>query len=141
MAPTSSRADAVPLNFPVGLEAEAVLVVRLERRTKGEAARKAGAKIGAALTRFGSPLQGVHHGPIAVLAPHRHAPQTAACLVEVEGLSHPAGEARLRDPREIDRIGRAIAQGIQAYLEAGARGAMMLPLPWNDTVAPAVRTA
>ena len=38
--------DAKLLSFPSGLKADAVLVVRLERRAKGEIARKAGAAIG-----------------------------------------------------------------------------------------------
>ena len=38
--------DAHKLSFPTGLAADTILVIRLERRTRGEVARKAGAKIG-----------------------------------------------------------------------------------------------
>ncbi|MDA8587131.1 leucyl aminopeptidase, partial [Rhodobacteraceae bacterium] len=41
--------DAVTLTFPAGMAADAVVVIRLERRTRGAAARAAGARIGEAL--------------------------------------------------------------------------------------------
>jgi N-acetylmuramoyl-L-alanine amidase len=62
----------------------------------------------------------VRTGEVAVLAPAYHPAGVAACLVEADYLSHPAGEARLRDPRAVDSIGAAITRGVRRYL--GARG-------------------
>jgi hypothetical protein len=61
-------------------------------------------------------------GELAVLTPDRHAPGTAACLVDVASLLDAAGEARLRDPREVARIGGAIAEGIRRYRGAASYG-------------------
>jgi N-acetylmuramoyl-L-alanine amidase len=58
------------------------------------------------------------HGDLAVLAPEHHAAHTAACLVEVPSLGDAGGEARLRDPVEVTRLGRAIAAGIRNYCAA-----------------------
>ena len=65
----------------------------------------------------------VQGADFAVLSPERHFAGTAASLLEVDYLSDPQGERRLRDPRELDRLGRAIAAGIRRYLDpsAGAR--------------------
>ncbi|AZQ67697.1 leucyl aminopeptidase [Silicimonas algicola] len=46
------------MSWPSGLAAEAVQVIRLDRKTKGEAARKAGAAIGAALGPKGALVLG-----------------------------------------------------------------------------------
>lgn len=46
--------EAKSLAYPSGMAAEAVHVVRLERRSKGEAARSAGASLGAALGKDGA---------------------------------------------------------------------------------------
>ena len=54
-------------------------------------------------------------GNLAVLAPDRHAPHTAACLLEVDDLSDAAGEARLRDPHALDALGRSIADAIRRF--------------------------
>jgi N-acetylmuramoyl-L-alanine amidase len=65
---------------------------------------------------------------MAVLTPERLGPSTAACLLEVDYLSDPGGEQRLRDPRSLDHVARAIARGIRRYgeasgaLETGAEG-------------------
>jgi N-acetylmuramoyl-L-alanine amidase len=55
---------------------------------------------------------------LAVLSPDRLPPQTAACLLEVDYLSDPYGEQRLTDPASMDRLGAAIARGIQRYMGA-----------------------
>ena len=65
------------------------------------------------LAAFGG--SGVDCADMAVLAPERLAPGTAACLLEVDFLSDRQGERRLRDPRSLDELGRAIAAGIQRY--------------------------
>ncbi|NNE78629.1 MAG: leucyl aminopeptidase [Silicimonas sp.] len=55
--------EAVDLAFPAGMAAEAVQIVCLERRTRGEVARKAGAAIGKALGPSGAlVLAGVQKG-------------------------------------------------------------------------------
>jgi hypothetical protein len=58
---------------------------------------------------------GVLSGDLALLTPERLPDGTAACLVEVDYLSDPHGERRLRDPRERDALARAIADGIRAW--------------------------
>lgn len=59
---------------------------------------------------------------LAVLSPERLPSQTAACLLEVDYLSDPHGERRLTEPGSLDRLGAAIARGIQRYV--GAQRAM-----------------
>ncbi len=46
--------EAITMAFPTGLEAEAVKVIKLERRTRGDVARAAGARIGASLGEGGA---------------------------------------------------------------------------------------
>ena len=48
--------EAVTLAFPVGMAAEALQVIKLERRTRGEVARAAGARVGATLGESGALL-------------------------------------------------------------------------------------
>jgi hypothetical protein len=54
----------------------------------------------------------IHRGPMAVLSPAHHARDTAACLVEVDYLSDPQVERRLRNPAALDAIAAALADGI-----------------------------
>jgi N-acetylmuramoyl-L-alanine amidase len=68
------------------------------------------------LARFGAK---VRRGDLAVLHPEAHGPE-GACLVEVGGLSNPAGERRLRDPRHLDEVSRAVAAGISRFLDGGS---------------------
>ncbi|MEM7309965.1 MAG: N-acetylmuramoyl-L-alanine amidase [Planctomycetota bacterium] len=65
----------------------------------------------------------VFAGELAVLAPTLHVEETAACLVDLDALTLPEGEARLRDARHLDDLGRAIAGGILARLPATRRSA------------------
>ena len=58
---------------------------------------------------------------MAVLAPSRLAPRTAACLVEVDYLSNPDVERRFGNPTTIDGVARAIARGIDGYLRQANR--------------------
>ena len=51
---TMKEGDAETLSFPAGMAADKVLVIRLERRSRGDTARAAGAKIGAALGEDGA---------------------------------------------------------------------------------------
>jgi N-acetylmuramoyl-L-alanine amidase/V8-like Glu-specific endopeptidase len=60
------------------------------------------------------------NGLLAVLSPRALGKRTSACLIEVDYLSNPRSEARLRDPRERAAIGAAIASAIHEH--AGARG-------------------
>jgi N-acetylmuramoyl-L-alanine amidase len=72
-----------------------------------------------ALRPLGVPDRGIKAADMGVLRPERHAPGAAACLLEVDFLSHPEGERRLRDPRSLARLGRAIADGVRAFLATG----------------------
>jgi N-acetylmuramoyl-L-alanine amidase/V8-like Glu-specific endopeptidase len=58
-------------------------------------------------------------GPMAVLDPRAVGRNTAACLVEVDYLSNPRSEQRLRDPAHRAAIGAAIAQAIDEHLARG----------------------
>lgn len=62
---------------------------------------------------------GMRRGEMAVLDPRLHVPDTAACLIEVDYLTHAESEQRLRDVASIDRLGRAIAEGVRSYLDGG----------------------
>jgi hypothetical protein len=55
----------------------------------------------------------VRREAMAVLTPERHAPATAACLLELDSLS--------REPARVDANGRAIAGAIRRYLGQPAR--------------------
>ena len=72
--------------------------------------------IGRELGRLGGPNRGTWRGNLGVLRPERLAPSTAACLVEVDYLSHPDVERRFGNPAAVDGVARAIARGIDAYL-------------------------
>ncbi len=72
--------------------------------------------------RFGSAAE-PRPGPMAVLSPHALGRQTAACLVEVDYLTHPDGARRLGDPQQRIAIGHAIADAISAHLRGTDRGA------------------
>jgi hypothetical protein len=72
------------------------------------------ASLGRQLARFGGGAV-ADAGDLAVLAPDRHAPHTAACLLEVDDLSDAGGEARLRDPHALDALGRSIADAIRRF--------------------------
>lgn len=73
------------------------------------------------LARVGAPHRDVLAADMAVLDPKRHAPHTAACLVEVDYLSSPDGEQRLRDPDVLDDLGRRIAGAVRQHLGAAHR--------------------
>jgi len=65
----------------------------------------------------------VRSAELAPLHPRYHGNGVAACLVEADYLSHPAGEARLTDPAAVDALGAAIARGVRGYIGSRAEGA------------------
>ena len=69
-------------------------------------------------------------GPLAVLNPAVLGSRTTACLVEVDYLSNPRGEQRLRDPSERAAIGAAIATAIQEHVSQRA-----VALDWDLSTA------
>jgi hypothetical protein len=87
----------------------------------GHESRALAASIHRELERFGGDGRGVRAGELAVLTPERLGARTAACLIEVDNLTHPDGERRLRDPRALDEIAHAIAEGVRA-LRYGQHG-------------------
>lgn len=87
-----------------------------------QASRRLAGAIQQGLARLGGPDRGVHAGELAVLSPERLPTGTAACLVEVDFLSDPAGERRLGDPAEVDRIARSIAGAIRRFGARDAKG-------------------
>lgn len=65
-------------------------------------------------------------GPLAILSPRTLGARTSACLVEVDYLSNPRSEQRLRNPSERAAIGSAIASAIQEHVASRSR----LGRPW-----------
>jgi N-acetylmuramoyl-L-alanine amidase len=76
----------------------------------------------AALARLGAPDRGIKRAELALLTPEQLPEGAAACLVEVDYLSDPAGEARLRDPRALDDLSAALAAGVDNFLGRPATG-------------------
>jgi len=58
-------------------------------------------------------------GSMAVLDPRAIGRNTSACLVEVDYLSNPRSEQRLRDPSQRAAIGAAIADAIRDHVSHG----------------------
>jgi hypothetical protein len=52
---------------------------------------------------------------IGMLDPRHHGEGVAACLVEAGSLADPDDERRLGHPETLDRIGAAIARGVERY--------------------------
>jgi N-acetylmuramoyl-L-alanine amidase/V8-like Glu-specific endopeptidase len=71
--------------------------------------------------RYGG-SDGSRRGQMAVLSPTALGSRTAACLVEVDYLSNPRGEQRLRDPRQRAAIGAAIADAISSHVARYGQG-------------------
>jgi GH25 family lysozyme M1 (1,4-beta-N-acetylmuramidase) len=61
-------------------------------------------------------------GELAVLDPARLGGRAEACLLELDYLSHPDGERRLADPREVQRIARTLADAVRAQAPAAVYG-------------------
>lgn len=80
------------------------------------------------------PSRGVFEGPLAVLDP-RATGGVAACLIEADYLSDPAGRQRLSEARGLDELAEAIAGGVRRYLGNGEIAAIAHGLP-NLTFGP-----
>lgn len=68
------------------------------------------------------PARGVFQGPLAVLDPYATG-GVAACLIEADYLSDPAGRQRLSEARGLDELAEAIAGGVRRYLGNGESSA------------------
>jgi N-acetylmuramoyl-L-alanine amidase len=86
-------------------------------RISRELADEVQAKVRAAT---GHRNRGVKVGNVSgVIKPANHDPGTANCLVEISFLSlQPDEEQRLRDPAYIEKLGRAVADGVLSYLRS-----------------------
>ena len=73
------------------------------------------------LGRLRVPDHGIKAADMFVLRPQHLAPGAAACLLEVDFLSHPEGERRLRDPAALAKLGGAIADGVRSFLAGASR--------------------
>jgi hypothetical protein len=82
-----------------------------------------GRSVAAQLVRFGAGGGEVRRGALAVLSPDHHARDTAACLVELDGLSDAKGERRLRDPAALEVLADVLARGLRAIDGYGRGGA------------------
>jgi hypothetical protein len=67
--------------------------------------------------RLGGRDRGLFAGDLHLLRPALQA-DAAACLIELDYLTSPAGARRLQDPAEVDRMGRAIAAAVLDHLGA-----------------------
>lgn len=76
--------------------------------------------VAALVAASGNPDRGVKVGPLAVLDPDRHHPDTAACLAEVSFLTDRDEEARLADPDYRDVLADAIADAIGEFQQRPA---------------------
>ncbi len=79
--------------------------------------RLARAVLGQLVPVTGVRNRGVQRKNFGVLLPTRHAPHTAACLVEVGFLSNPSQAQRLTDDRYRQRIALALTRAITDFLE------------------------
>jgi N-acetylmuramoyl-L-alanine amidase len=91
----------------------------------GASSRTLAEALARALSAGGPPAR-TQAGELAVLTPDRHAAATAACLVEVDYLSDPEAEARLRDPQALDEVAAALAAGVHEYLRVVTNGSAPL---------------
>ena len=71
------------------------------------------------LARYGGPVTGTRSADLAVLTPDRLPANAAACLMEVDYLTTPEGERRLRDARALDTLSSSIARGVNRFLGGG----------------------
>jgi N-acetylmuramoyl-L-alanine amidase len=90
-----------------------------------EASRKLAARVLAALSALpdAPPSLGVKPGMMAVLTPESLGPECAACLLEVDYVSDPAGEHRLTDDGAIVGIARALRSALLDHLDGAAERA------------------
>lgn len=77
--------------------------------------------VGARLARVGGVDRGTMAADMHLLRPEVLPRGASGCLVEVEYLTSRAGERRLRDHGEIDRMGRAIAAAVLEHLDERGR--------------------
>jgi hypothetical protein len=87
----------------------------------GGASRSLAGELQRSLSRLGGPANLPRSAELAVLTPSHHGPNTAACLLEIDYLSHPDVERKLSRPDELDRLGGAIAGAILRHLSPAHR--------------------
>jgi N-acetylmuramoyl-L-alanine amidase len=86
-------------------------------RANEDSRRLAGRVLAALAALPGAPpTRGVKTGTMAVLTPEELAPETAACLLEVDFLSDPDAERRLGDDNTLGGIAVAIARALRDHL-------------------------
>ncbi|CAN7462692.1 N-acetylmuramoyl-L-alanine amidase family protein [Paraburkholderia hospita] len=79
----------------------------------------------------GTRNRGVKQMNFGVLMPERHAPNTAACLVELVFLSNHAEGDRLRDTAYKRGLASSIAEGVRDYLAQMSRSTALFSYPQN----------
>lgn len=89
----------------------------------GPASRALAGAVRAELAALGMRDRGLREGAIATLDPGAVGPAAAACLVEVDFLSDPAGERLLTDPAQVRRISEALARAIRSSRPRAGFGA------------------
>jgi N-acetylmuramoyl-L-alanine amidase len=71
-----------------------------------------------ALSSRGRPQRGLFRAPLAVLHPQRLGGRVAACLVEVDYLTHPEVERRFGSPAELEAVAEQISLGVMEHLQS-----------------------
>ena len=75
---------------------------------------------------------GVKSQPLGVLKSSSHHANTACCLVEVSFMDVAAEEARLRTAAYIERVAKAVADGVTDYLGAGEMESAAVAASFED---------
>ena len=86
----------------------------------GQSSKILAARVLAALAALPDvpPGRGVKTGQMAVLTPESLAPDTAACLLEIDFLSDPDGERRLDDDNAVGAVAAALAAALRDAVRA-----------------------
>jgi hypothetical protein len=85
--------------------------VWLHSRTNENSQRFGAGVARAVANTTGTPAGAPRTGPLAILDPDFHAPDVAACLLELDGLERSSG-GELADPRHRQRIADALAEAV-----------------------------
>jgi hypothetical protein len=128
---------------PPGRRGSEIYVHTRARPESHELARAVHRELGG----LGIPANGVEQADMAVLTPEKLGPNVAACLVEVDYLTDPAGERRLTDRRGVEEIAGALARalgGRRSVEDPASRARSLRPRiladpirdPMNDPNAP-----
>lgn len=110
----AAGASAVLVSLHAGGGAEPTTQAWVHSRA-GDRSRALARTIQRELATYGGGAAGIRSDELAVLTPELLRAETAACLVQVNGLGDREGERRLCDPRHLDAVAASIARGVRSY--------------------------